>query len=133
MNKKYVSLFTLIVFSVFTFSCSIYSRKTMQRERFEEISSKKAQKLYFVQVVKTNGEVIEFKWKQPGYVVKNTIVGIVPGKTGEGNIITIPFSEIKQVMYKRFNPGKTFVLVVGTVLITSAVLYLIATGIILED
>ncbi|MCK5058141.1 MAG: hypothetical protein KAT34_15925 [Candidatus Aminicenantes bacterium] len=135
MNKKCVSLFTLIVFSVFTFSC--ITRRTMQIERFEEISPKKTQRLKVVRVVKTNGEVITFikGKKNQGKIVNNSIIGGIWVKVKGGKVavkdkiifyksyekikvVTIPFSEIKLVRYKRFSLVKTLSLavVVGVII-----------------
>ena len=75
MYKKFVSSFILIIFSVFTFSCSIHVKKGMRRERIEKVSSRKKQKYRILSVTKTTGEIIEFYGNEPGKIVSNTIVG----------------------------------------------------------
>ena len=75
MHKKFVSASILILFSFFTFSCTIYVKKGMRRERIEKVSSGKKQKYRILSVTKTTGEIIEFYGNEPGKIVSNTIVG----------------------------------------------------------
>ncbi len=71
MRKKLVSLFTLVAFIVFTFSCSVYTTK---KERGETVYAKGG-KVKVLAVMKTSGEYVEFPKDLPGYIIGDTIIG----------------------------------------------------------
>jgi hypothetical protein len=71
MRNKIVSLFTLVAFIIFTFSCYIYTTK---KERGETVYTKGG-KVLVLAVMKTSGEYIEFPKDLPGQIDRDTIVG----------------------------------------------------------
>lgn len=107
MNKKCVSLFTLIAFIVLAVSC--YSIRTT--ERIDKVASRSWYIIY--SVVKKSGEKIEFSRKDPGRVINNTIVGGLYDKEGNKIRVSIPMSEIKLIVFEKFDLEKSILSVFG--------------------
>ena len=72
MFKKIICLVTFTAFSLFTFSCTIYSTKI---EKTEIIPDQKAEKVLIYSVLKKSGEKIQFLKEHPGKIYKNNIIG----------------------------------------------------------
>lgn len=106
MIKKIISLFTLLTLTVFSFSC--HAIKTKHITHVVGAGNRVEYKI--LSVVKTSGELIVFSKGEPGEMINNAIVGRVIGKEGVKKTISIPFSEIKLVRYKRISQGKNFLL-----------------------
>lgn len=125
MCKKIISLFTLTVFIVFTFSC--YYKKV---GRIETIAPNKMEKLKICEVVKISGEKIKFSKKYPGRIIENAIVaeGFFIGEDDyfSEKRVSIPLSEVKLIKFKKFSIGRTIVLGVGCVAVAFGVLILIS-------
>lgn len=109
MIRKLISLFTLLTFTIFCFSC--YTIKTTGL--IDVAGSKERVKFKILSVVKTSGELIVFSKYDRGEIINNAIVGTVIGEKGVKKTISIPFSEIKWIKYKKYSQGKTFLLAVG--------------------
>ena len=70
MNKKIISLFTLLAFVIFSVSC--YTTKTRRVNTSADWKGKKGRILW---VIKTSGEYIEFSKDNPGRIIGDKIVG----------------------------------------------------------
>ncbi len=70
MNKKIISLFTLLAFVIFSVSC--YTTKTRRVNTSADWQGKKGKILW---VIKTSGEYIEFSKDNPGRIIGDKIVG----------------------------------------------------------
>ena len=70
MNKKIISLFTLLAFVIFSVSC--YTTKTRRKNTSADWQGKKGKILW---VIKTSGEYIEFSKDNPGRIIGDKIVG----------------------------------------------------------
>jgi len=101
MNKRMVSFFTLIVFTVFTYSCY-----TIQKEHIRTFASRKGKKVKILEVFKTTGELVEFSTHSAGRVSGDKIVGVV-NVDGKKELVSIPFSEVRWIWLKRFDLFKT--------------------------
>jgi Ca2+/Na+ antiporter len=69
MNKKLVSLFTMVTFIIFSLSCYI-----MKKEKIETVAFKR-EKIAILGVVKKSGDTIEFAKENPGRIYKDSIIG----------------------------------------------------------
>jgi hypothetical protein len=97
MNKKTVSIFTLVAFLLFLQSCTIYSTKQISPEVAAMKRGKKRGKQNKVlRVMKTSGEVIQFSEKNPGYVQDDVIIGPTP----ETETIILKREDIKRIQIK---------------------------------
>jgi len=70
MNKKLVSLFSMVTFIIFSLSCY-----TMKKEKIETVAVKKREKIAILGVVKKSGDIIEFAKKNPGRIYEDSIIG----------------------------------------------------------
>jgi len=122
MCKKIISLFTLTVFIVFTFSC--YSTKV---KRINTIKPNKMEKLEIREVVKISGEKIKFLKEYPGRIIENAIVADrYLDKTGFiKKRVSIPLSEVKLIGFKKFSTVKTIILCAGITLTAVLTAYLL--------
>ena len=68
--KKFISLFTLLAFVIFSVSC--YTTKTRRVNTSADWQGKKGKILW---VIKTSGEYIEFSKDNPGRIIGDKIVG----------------------------------------------------------
>ena len=78
MNKKIISMFTLLAFVIFSFSCSTYgvrSYSTKEIRTEADYQGKGFKKGEIFWVIKTSGEYIEFSKDRPGRIYKDKIVG----------------------------------------------------------
>jgi hypothetical protein len=75
MNRKFVSVITLVAFFVFTISCAIYHTEEIAPEKAETYSIA-GKKVRIVEVVTISGERIDFPKKNPGTIVGDKIVSI---------------------------------------------------------
>ena len=123
MSKKFISIFTMVAFIVFSLSC--YSTKNI---RLDADTAKENGKIKILNVVTKSGETIEFSKEQPGTVHNGNISGAAIKITGdldkayieskevdkEGKIlrmmVSIPLSEVDVMMIadRKFNYIKTF-------------------------
>lgn len=123
MSKKFVTLFTLVAFIIFSLSCTVY--KT-ERVSTATVVSWEEKEFKILGVVKISGEYIVFNEERPGRILENSIVGTV------GTVsISIPLSEIKLVWVKRkrVHGGRTAFAVIGGTLVVGlgALLIILAT------
>ena len=109
MSKKTTSLITLIVFSVFIFSC--YPVKRI--ERIDKMKSRKFSGIKVLAVVNENGKWIRFS--KPGKILKDVIEGVIIDKQGNTNRFTIPRSKVRWMWTQRFNAGKSLFRLAGFV------------------
>lgn len=93
MKKKMVSLFTLIVFTVLTFSC--YSTKI---ETIETVTSRTGDDIKILEVFTTSGTRIKFSKKIPGKIMGDKIVGVVD-EDGRKKALSIMLSEVESVKF----------------------------------
>ena len=70
MNKKIISIFTLLAFVIFSFSCSLTNTKKVRTAA--DWHWKKGK---IFSVVKTSGEYIIFSKKNPGRIYSDNIIG----------------------------------------------------------
>jgi len=70
MNKKIISLFTLLAFVIFSVSC--YTTKT---RRVNTSADWKGEKGKILWVIKTSGEYVEFSKDNPGRIIGDKVVG----------------------------------------------------------
>lgn len=68
--KKFISMFTMLAFIVFSLSCTI--TKNM---RLDAANVKENERIKILQVVKKSGEIIEFSKKRPGRILNECIIG----------------------------------------------------------
>jgi hypothetical protein len=108
--KKIISLFVLTAFVVFTFSC--YTTKT---EGVETIVWTKGSKAKILAVLKKSGERIEFVKGEPGKIVGDKILGEAVDETNKKKHVSIPISDVDQVLVKKFSLLKTSLFVVGSI------------------
>ncbi len=76
--KKFISIFTMLAFIVFSLSCTI--TKNM---RLDAANVRESGRIKILQVVKKSGEIVEFSKKQPGRVLNKSIIGIAERVTQE--------------------------------------------------
>lgn len=76
--KKFISIFTMFSFIVFSLSCTI--TKNM---RLDAANVKENGRIKILHVVKKSGEIIEFSKKQPGRILNESIIGIAERVTKE--------------------------------------------------
>jgi hypothetical protein len=105
MEKKFISILTLVAFIIFSISCY-----TIKKERIAKEAPRKWEKARILAVMKTSGEHVEFPKGQPGRIRGYSIIGTV-GYTQ----ISIPLSEVELVWVKRVDPALTFIAVIGSV------------------
>ena len=70
MNRKIISLFTLVAFVIFSVSC--YTTKTKKVKTAADWQGKKVK---ILAVDKTSGEHIEFSKDKPGRIYKDSVIG----------------------------------------------------------
>jgi hypothetical protein len=109
MAKKIVSLLTMVAFLVFTQVCTIYSTKKIS----PDVAAQKAgQDVRIMRVMKTSGEMVEFEEKNPGYIVKDAVVGRSNIKetveVSRDNIKLIQHQDNKKIIYISTKDGKTY-------------------------
>jgi hypothetical protein len=88
-RKKYISFFTIAAFSIFTWSCTVYSTNKISPD---QIAGKSGRGDQVLRVMKTSGEIIEFPEKIPGFIYNDAIVGSPGGP--------IPLSEVELIWIK---------------------------------
>ena len=72
MNRKIISLVTLMAFIIFSLSCY-----NIKKVRIESVKAKNRSKVKILGVFKSSGEYIEFSKEQPGKIYKESIRGTV--------------------------------------------------------
>jgi hypothetical protein len=115
MNKKLISLFTLVVFTVFTFSCSGYTKKI---SRIDKIPGYDWYEAKITAVYIASGKRIEFVGPGGGRFSGENIIGTVRDEAGLPKVVSIPISEIDLVEIKKYSAGKSLG---GTVLVILAI------------
>lgn len=165
MNRKIITLFTLVAFIIFSLSCH-----SIKKKRIETVARKGEKTIAIYGIVKTSGEIVKFPKVRLGRIHKETIlvwpikskrieinradaesiireegdITRITTKDGEahyGFVIReeedkivlntyelIPFSEIKQVLVKKFDPIKPLLVVLGLVGVAYLGLVLIFSG-----
>jgi hypothetical protein len=136
--KKFISLFTMIAFIIFSLSC--YSTKSM---RLDVDAAKENGKIKILQVVTKSGEIIEFSKEQPGKIYNDSITGKAVRVIGEldkayikrkevdkkGEIlrmmVSIPLSEVEMIGVKKIDIDKTFLALLGTAAVAGILLWIV--------
>lgn len=122
MKKKTISLFTLMAFIIFSFSCATSTVKQMKVKTAVE---EKGREITILGVMKTSGEYILFSREWPGGISGNTIAGKTFDKQ---ELVSIPWSEVKYINIQETNPKKTqtFLLagIVYAAVVVGGILYL---------
>ena len=114
MNKKVISIFTLLVFIIFSISC--YSIRVREINTEADWPRKKAR---ILSVVKTSGEQIEFSKDRPGRIYGDKITGtaIILSQEVEidrADIKTIGRDQKGNIVRITNKDGKKYVVIVGT-------------------
>ena len=110
MNKRIITTFTLITFSIFTFACTIY-KTTKERPEIYAGSKDETQVLA---VLTLSGEHFEFSKEDPGTLTGDAIHGIPIGAESLQSI-AIPLSEVEMIWVRKVDAGLTFLAVLGGV------------------
>jgi len=118
MAKKLISVLTLVAFSIFTWSCSIYSTNKINRD---QIPGKIDKNVQVLRVMKTSGEFIEFSEEIPGYIHIDAIVSSTRQP--------IPLSEVELIWVKEKNAPLSTVVTLVAVMAGAAVIYVVIYGI----
>ncbi len=121
MYKKAVSLFTLVLFTVFTFSCSY----TTKSAKMEDVKTWKNKDIRIEAVFTKSGETIEFAKGEDGRIVGDKIVGKVLDERGLKKHISVPIADVESVWVKKIDAGKTFFTVMGIGLVVAGVGFLL--------
>jgi len=124
--KKFISLFTMVAFIIFSLSCT-----TTKNVRLDADSTEKAKKEKILSVVMTSGVTIEFSEEQPCIIQNGNIIGTTVKVIGEldqayikskavdkkGKIgrmtVSIPLSEVEMIKIKEFELSKTLWVLLG--------------------
>jgi hypothetical protein len=114
MNKKIISLFTLLAFVIFSVSCHI--TKTRRINTSADWQGKKGKILW---VIKTSGEYIEFSKDNPGRIIGDKIVGkaIILSKKvviDRANIVENKRDQNGKILKITTKDGKMYTVVKGT-------------------
>lgn len=107
-SKKLVTVLTVILFSVFTFSCQSISPQKVEAKTFPE---GKIVKVY--QLQKTTGERIYFHKKDPAIMSGGKIKFEIVDENGNKKPVEVSLSEVELVWVKKFNVGKSAALGLG--------------------
>jgi hypothetical protein len=99
MEKKIISIFTLVAFLIFLQSCTVYSTKKVTPD---VAAQKQGRYIRVLRVMKTSGEIIQFSEKDPAYVQNDVIIG----PTMETETVIIEKDRIKRIQKK----GKKFII-----------------------
>ena len=121
MAKKLISVLTLVAFSIFTWSCSVYSTKKITPDK---AGGRHGADVQVLRVMKTSGEIVEFSEKYPGYIAGDAIVG--------GMSKSIPLSEVELIWIKERDAALSTVAslgaaagaVAGTILVIALIIAL---------
>lgn len=118
MGKKYeyVTWLTLIVFTVFTFSCYHYKKKEIKTE-----ASWYGKKVQIIEVSTTTDRQVKFSRRSPGKIEEKRIVGIVK-EAGKKKQVSIPLSEVQWVRVKKINAVGTVLVATGFLVIVAAII-----------
>jgi hypothetical protein len=73
MNRKFVSVITLVAFSIFTISCAVHRVEEMAAEK-AEAKNQAGKKVRIMSIVTDSGESIDFPKGYPGAIVGDNIV-----------------------------------------------------------
>ena len=106
MNKKIVSIVTLIAFTIFTWSCSFTLIKQVEVETVQKNST---EKINVVGVLKKSGERIEFDEVSSVLIKDGTITGEIVSPAGDKQTVSIPLSEVSMFLVKQVD-GKIVLL-----------------------
>jgi hypothetical protein len=115
MNKKIISLFTLLAFIVFSLSCYTWKKKEIRT-----VADWKGKKGKILWVIKTSGEYVEFSKDNPGRIYGDEIAGTAVGLSKEveitrDNVIKLKRYRngvISEITHKN---GKIYPAVAGTI------------------
>ena len=126
MKKKTISLFTLMAFIIFSFSCATSTVKQMKVKTAVTAVEEKGREITILGVMKTSGEYILFSREWPGRISGNTIAGKTFDKQ---EFVSIPWSEVKYINIKETNPKKTEnIIITGAILVGAAVAWFLYLG-----
>ena len=116
MNRKIISLFTLLAFVIFSFSC--YTTRLKEVKTAADWKGKKGKIISFV---KTSGEYIEFAKDEPGKIYGDKVTGtaITLGKEvkiDRANIERIKRGPKAKILEITTQDGKVYHAVTGTLI-----------------
>ncbi len=128
INKKGLSVLTLILFMVLTFSCQSIKPKRVETTMFKK---GKIVKVYKLQ--KKSGERLTFEKGDPAVIIDGKIKGKTWDNNGRMETVSISLSDVELVWVKRVSVGKTLLGIgagyIGLILIAGAVIVLAFTGV----
>ena len=115
MQKKIISLFTLVAFIVFSISC--YITRQQQVRAADDLRGKKGK---IVSLVKTSGEHIKFSKKGRGRIYGDNIIGtisIISKKVeiARDNIKTVTRDEYGKILEITHKNGNAYLVAYGSV------------------
>ena len=116
MSRKIISLFTLLVFIVFSLSCYSWKKKEIKTA-----VDWKGKKRKILSLVNTSGEYIEFAKDEPGQIYGDEIIGkaIILGKEmkiDRANIKRIKRDRNRYISKIISKDGKVYHVITGTVI-----------------
>ncbi|MDQ1353434.1 MAG: hypothetical protein QG657_3740 [Acidobacteriota bacterium] len=103
MDKKIVSIVTLIAFAIFAWDCSVKSVKPVA---VETVQKKGAEKINIVGLLNKTGEKIEFDEANPVQIKDNAITGETISPDGDKKSVSIPLSEVSMFLVKQVDGEK---------------------------